>query len=306
MNINYQLNISVIIPVYNDPLGLEVTLKSLAKQKYPKEDYEVIVCDNGSTDDTLDITKDYTFKNPNIKIVVENMMQSSYAARNKGIMAAKGSIIAFIDSNMIVDENYINGIVDIFKKNEDVSYIGCKVEIYFNKNNIIEKYDKLTGFPIEKNLKSNNFTPTCCLAVKSDIFKKVGLFNPRLISGGDFEFGNRVFKNKYKLYYFPHIILMHPARNSLKSFVKKYFRIGRGIRQLYYYYPQYIKKSGLNFFNLSSYLPLSGKKTKKDTVRKFSSFSNSEKGCLYLMDYIKKIAKFLGYFYQSCIWLMRK
>ena len=54
--------ISVIIPVYNDSHGLRDTLESLITQNYPPENFEVIVADNGSTDNTLDVAKEFIQK----------------------------------------------------------------------------------------------------------------------------------------------------------------------------------------------------------------------------------------------------
>lgn len=76
------LSISVIIPVYNDPAGLQDTLQSLVIQESPGK-FEIIVADNGLTDGTVQVAEKYCSRHEGlIKIVVEDNIQSSYAARN--------------------------------------------------------------------------------------------------------------------------------------------------------------------------------------------------------------------------------
>ncbi len=296
--------ISVVIPVYNDPQGLENTLKSLVNQSYLYKDFEVIVCDNASKDNTPEVAKDYAKKYPKIiKVVIENKIQSSYAARNKGIKVARGTIIAFIDADMTVKRDYIKRIAEIFEKDREINYMGCNVEIYLEDNNVFGIYDKITGFPVERYVKYSNFAPTCCLVVKRNVFEKVGLFDERLISGGDFEFGNRVCKNGIKLFYSSKIVLKHPARSSFKKLSKKYFRIGRGIRQLALYYPEYRKEFKRNIFNPYYYLPLPRRPRRFFSYMKNNRFwvrlTFSIKVCFYLIKWLSRLANHIGYVYED-------
>ena len=78
-------------------------LASLVEQDFPKEQYEIIVADNRSTDKSLDVAQEYTKNYPYlVKYVIEDKIQSSYAARNKGINTAKGSILAFTDFKELI------------------------------------------------------------------------------------------------------------------------------------------------------------------------------------------------------------
>ena len=233
--------ISVIVPVYNDSRGLKDTLESLVNQNSPPENFEIIVADNGSTDNTLDVAKAFTQKYPKlIRFVVEDKTQSSYAARNMGIKNARGSIIAFIDADMSVDEDWLTGISDSLKEHQ-ADYLACNVEIYTKGKSIFGLYNKMTGFPVEDYVRNLHFAPTCCLVVRKIVFENAGLFDSRLISSGDKEFGTRVYKSGYKIYYEPNIVMKHPARSSLKQLFSKSFRIGRGAQQLSSYHPERYK-----------------------------------------------------------------
>ena len=295
------LAISVIIPVYNDPCGLKDTLDSLVNQDFPKKNYEIIVSDNGPDDNTLDTAKTFTKKYPElIRIVIENNIKSSYAARNKGIRASKGSIIAFIDADMSVDKDWLTRIIKSLEKYQ-VDYLACKVEIYLKDNSIFGLYDKMTGFPVEQYINNNRFSPTCCLIVRKIVFERVGFFDSKLISSGDYEFGNRVYRFGYKLYYDSSIVMKHPARSSFKHIFCKFFRIGRGSQQISFYYTKYYKEMHRSILNLRNYLP-----------SKPWSFFKSMKGYkiwnksslitrigFYLINWEVKLAIQMGYIYEN-------
>ena len=92
--------VSIIVPVYNNPAGIDLLLSKLVRQTYDPKRYEVIVADNGSQDETLQVVLGYTeHYRALVNVVVESDTQGSYAARNKGISVAKGEIYAFIDSD---------------------------------------------------------------------------------------------------------------------------------------------------------------------------------------------------------------
>lgn len=233
--------ISVIVPVYNDSRGLKDTLESLVNQNFPPENFEIIVADNGSTDNTLDVAKEFIQKYSKlIRFVVEDKTQSSYAARNKGIKNAKGAIVAFIDADMSVDKDWLTGISYSLEEHQ-VDYLACNVEIFTKGKSIFGLYNKMTGFPVEDYVRDLHFAPTCCLVVRKIVFENAGLFDSRLISSGDKEFGTRVYKLGYKIYYDSNIVMKHPARSSFKQLFSKSFRIGRGAQQLSSYHPKRYK-----------------------------------------------------------------
>lgn len=273
--------ISVIIPVYNDPVGLKDTLHSIVLQEY-QGDFEVIVADNGSTDNTLDVVDKYRDDYPElIKVVIEDSLQSSYAARNKGLEVARGSIIAFIDADMSVEKDWLSRISDSLENN-NADYLGCGVEIHSDDDSIFALYNKIEGFPVEEYINNRHFAPTCCLIVRKSVFDHLGAFDPNLISSGDYEFGNRVYNAGYKLDYDSKIVMKHPARTTFKQIIKKSFRIGRGFYQLSFYYPELQKN--MNRDIAGSWTLFTFKKD--DTLWK--EMSALKKIGIYLIDLTKK------------------
>jgi glycosyltransferase involved in cell wall biosynthesis len=178
---------SVVVPVYNDPAGLETTVESLLEQG--ATGYEVVIADNGSTDGTRAVAESFT-ADETVRLVVEDGTQSSYAARNAGIAASTGEIIGFLDADMWVDEDYVASITEAMTTGER-RYMGCAVDVVAG-DGTVARYRQATGFDVETYVSEDGFAPTCCLVVRRDLFEAVGTFDAGLTSNGDLEFGRRV------------------------------------------------------------------------------------------------------------------
>lgn len=265
------MKVSVIIPAYNEPDGLQLTLDSLLAQTLSKADFEVIVVDNGSTDHTYSVAKDYADRYPGqFCAIKEHDIQGSYAARNKGVQKASADILCFIDADMTVEKRYLEKVWNYFQ-DQHLEYLGCKVTVYSEHNTLAAKYNQLHGFKVKTELEHNQYVPTCCLSVRKEVFDKVGLFDHRLESGGDYEFGQRVHKAGCRQQYADDIELLHPARWKYRSLVNKSKRVARGICQLSVYYPEKYQKNILKYFSYRRHLPKNPfsimRKAKKEGVQ---------------------------------------
>ena len=228
--------VSIVVPVYNDPDGVRATLDSLVAQSTDSP-HEIVVVDNGSADRTPKIVRAYENDHDHLTLVHEREIQSSYAARNTGIRNTDSEILAFVDADMTVPEDWLDSALAAFES-ADADYMGCHVELALPDDpSLAARYDHHTGFPVEGYLEQQGFAPTCCLFVRRDVFADVGLFDPRLVSGGDKEFGNRVSKAGYDLHFAENVTMYHPTRNSLSELVSKDRRVGRGLCQLQRVHP---------------------------------------------------------------------
>lgn len=214
---------SVVVPVYNDPDGVRTTIDSLVDQT--ATDYEVIIVDNGSTDGTTDVARKLA-RQDRVRYVLEDAIQSSYAARNAGIEAASGEILGFVDADMWVGSEYVESITDRMEA-DDRDYMGCNVEIVAD-DGTVARYRRATGFDVETYIREKRFAPTCCVVTRRRVFDAVGRFDDRLRSNGDLEFGRRVHDAGFELVFEPDVTLYHPARSTLRELVSQSARIGRG------------------------------------------------------------------------------
>ena len=127
--------ISVILPVYNDAVYVKRCLNSLVNQTL--NDIEIIVVDDGSTDNTPQVLKEYSKKDARIKIITqENSKQGT--ARNNGLKYASGDYIAFIDSDDWVDKDYYEKMLDVSEK--------TGVDISVSSVLRIKKFDRVSKY----------------------------------------------------------------------------------------------------------------------------------------------------------------
>ena len=226
--------VSVIVPVYNDAEGVRGTLGALVSQTYPRDAYEIIVADNGSHDGTRQVVEQFQTQYFDlVRLVVEDEVQSSYAARNKGIQAARGEILAFTDADCIpVSEWLEEGVKAVVGKNAAFAAGQIKMTFQGKKPNAWEYLDAARKLNQRAYVENAGFGATANLFVRRDLFDKYGLFRGDLLSGGDYEFGRRLTRSGEKLVYAENAIVHHPARSTFKAILKKSRRVARGEKQL--------------------------------------------------------------------------
>lgn len=120
---NKKILISVVICTYNRASLLKNCLQSLEKQTANKKNYEVIVVNNNSNDNTKEIVKDFVKSQFNIKTVIEKKQGLSYA-RNRGWKEAKGKYVAYIDDDAVAEPDWVEQIIVFTKKNPKINAFG--------------------------------------------------------------------------------------------------------------------------------------------------------------------------------------
>lgn len=137
--------VSVIVPIYNVDSFLEKCIDSIINQTY--KDIEIILIDDGSTDNSGDICDKYADKYGNIKTIHQENAGVS-EARNLGISVAEGEFIICVDSDDIIERNMIEEMVSCI--NDDVNVVLCAVDLfnthyYKERRNRIQSYIKKNG-----------------------------------------------------------------------------------------------------------------------------------------------------------------
>jgi len=225
---------SVIVPVYNNSIGLRETLSGLVNQQFSEGKYQIIIVDNGSNDNTLEVAKRFKEDNPQqVKYYVEDKTQSSYAARNLGVQKAAGEILAFIDSDCIPDPNWLQEGVSAVSTNK-VSMVAGRIKFTYKSNrvNLWEYLDSAGKLNQKAYVEEAGFGATANLFVKSECFNKYGLFLSSLQSGGDYEYGRRLTKAGERIVYCDKAVVLHPARSTFKSKLNKSKRVAIGQKEL--------------------------------------------------------------------------
>lgn len=212
--------ISIIIPHFNDPERLRLCLQQLENQTYPTDCYEIIVVDNGSEI----LPEAVVAESPHSRLLVETK-SGSYIARNKGISAARGDIIAFTDADCLPQLDWLEKGKSALLQSSKIGLVAGQVDVFAlnpESPTAVEIYEQLYAFPIENFVKYWHFGVTANLFTRMETIKKVGEFNGELKSGGDLEWGQRVYAAGYEVYYGKDVIINHPAlRNAQAVYLKK-------------------------------------------------------------------------------------
>ncbi len=128
--------LSIIIPTYNEEKDILDCLNSLASQSY--KNFEIIIVDDGSTDKTLEIVKNFPKKK--VRILKQKHCGPGLA-RNLGAEKSKGEILIFIDADMTFEKNYLKNLIEPIQKDKEKKVIGAthELEIVNNTKNIWSK-----------------------------------------------------------------------------------------------------------------------------------------------------------------------
>ena len=171
---NKNIYFSIIFPTNNRARDVDETLAQIQKSTF--KNYEVIMVDNNSTDNTFDISKKYNF----VKYFKNDSNKYAVAARNQAVQEAKGKIIFSIDDDSFPSVFAMEKAYEVFEKNENIGLISCGIKNYkVFKNEINNKEERY------KNLKfSETFTWSACGGFfRKSIYDKYGPWDESGIHG---------------------------------------------------------------------------------------------------------------------------
>ncbi|MBF0308729.1 MAG: glycosyltransferase [Magnetococcales bacterium] len=243
--------VSVIVCVYNDADRIAPCIQSLLDQDYPPESLEVVVVDDGSTDQTAAVVRQF----PAVRLCQQENRGPS-TARNLGILQARGEICAFTDSDCEADPGWVRSLVQhhMAKAGERFGGVGGsqfghpgdppfarKVDRYLRAVGLVGDYVKphAAACPVLHNASCNASYPRRLLL-------EVGGFRPGLFPGEDVELDKRLENLGYRLWFEPQARVFHhrvntPARwiNMLRSYGRSQAEVVRlhGFFRLIHFVP---------------------------------------------------------------------
>jgi glycosyltransferase involved in cell wall biosynthesis len=181
---------SVIIPTYNRSKFILHTLNSVFQQTF--QDFEVIVVDDCSTDNTEEILKSY-IDNHKIRYIKHDKNYERAQSRNTGMSEAKGEFLTFLDSDDFMYENCLQDAFEYAQTHKDCHFFHNLYDLVDEKKQVIKRY----SFPPLKNpLKSiaeGNFLSCIGVFLHKDIYTQITWDNNPILSGSeDYDFWLRV------------------------------------------------------------------------------------------------------------------
>lgn len=217
--------LSVIVPVYNEERYIRKCILSILRQSYKL--YELIVINDGSTDDSRKIVEDLAMTDDRIRFFTYPNEGVSIA-RNKGMEKSKGKFILFIDADDWIEEDYLEKIIGEVKRNPVDLYIwgitkhgndGSCQQIFPYMNGTYDRSDFLKSFMAEqygKNKGLYGYVPNKLL--KSSIIKNCNLrFNPKLRLQEDYDFYLSYYAYCDKVVCFPYAGYHYVRQSSVKK-----------------------------------------------------------------------------------------
>lgn len=202
------VKVSVIIPTYNRAKYIRRALESVLAQTY--QDYEIIVVDDGSMDNTREILAEFEGK---IKYIVQKN-QGSAAARNRGIQESKGEYIAFLDSDDIWIPEKLAEQVKILDTHEKIGIVYSRMPIINEKGERLgTKPAGVSGKNFKELLEVWGDLPTSTVMTRKVCFDKAGMFDTALMTMQDIDMWLRIARF-YDLYEIEDKMLAHYFRHD--------------------------------------------------------------------------------------------
>ena len=239
-------SISVIVCAYKAKKDIKDCLDSILNQSYPRDNYEIIVVVDD--EETYEIIKDYSI----VKYYRKKKGTIPHA-RNDGIRIAKGEVVAFTDSDCVVDKTWLENIAESFSQYPEI--VGVSGPILPYENDSISRTIAILNlcgyssgdFSFEKEFSTSN------VAYTKRILEKISGFDEKALRGEDLDLYLRLKENGYAMLFNPNVSVYHKHRTKLLQIFFWCYKSGK--ESLYIYkkhklYGRYIRSVTPSIFSL--------------------------------------------------------
>lgn len=233
------MRVSFVVPTYRRPDALRSTLEALVSLDYPSNDYEVLVVDDGSGDDTCEVVRAFDGRGPRLRYL-EQKNSGVATARNNGATAAHGELLIFLDDDILVQPDHVHAHLVAREIHGD-----CLVNGHWEFSAATRAALEQTPFgryriDVESQVKASNDkvllgdgrlqpreVTAANLSISAALFRRLGGFDQAFPYAGaeDAEFGQRAREAGCMFVYDPAIQLEHnDQRVTLEQFCRRYQR----------------------------------------------------------------------------------
>ncbi len=219
---------SIIIPTYSRPGQLQVCLQSLLRLDYPRDNFEVIVVDDGSPTPLGDVVAE--FENPLNLRLIRQQNAGPAAARNTGVKYAKGKFIAFTDDDCTPDSDWLTIFANQFAETPNC-ILGGKTVNKLSKNPFASTSQLIVDIVYRHynaNFKQARFFASNNMAIPARLYRELGGFNEQLRTSEDRELCDRWLHRGYQMVYLPEAVIYHAHQLTFYKFCKQHFSYGQG------------------------------------------------------------------------------
>jgi len=226
-------------------------VESLLELNYPKENLELILVNNASTDRTVEILSEFSRK---FEVLYEKK-RGPASSRNKGILAATNEIIAFTDSDCVVDKDWLQHMVCPLE-DDHTGIVGGKILSKRPCNGVEEFGEQIHNH----NDAINTFRPPYVISMnwasRLSVLEEVGLFDENFIRCEDIDLSYRVFQSGYKFVYRPEAIVYHRNEHTVLGLLKEGYLHGFWAIKAIKAHKEFVAQFGHRRLNLSGYISI--------------------------------------------------
>lgn len=287
--------LSVVIPVLNGERTLRACLKSVVAADYPPDRREILVVDNGSTDGTRAIIKEFPVR------YLYEPQRGCPQARNLGIREAKGQIIVSTDADCVVSQKWLLEMVKGFERDE-VGGVAGEVVAYLPRTPAERYAARVRHLSPQKYITRPilPFAAFANLAFRREVFDRVGFLDEDIPLGESTDFCTRFLRETgQRLQYAPKALVFHQHRKTVREFFWQQWKYGRGHAQLHIKYRKDVpwgrRQRFLAYIDVAKSLGLLFKSQWYFLFRR----GKEEDVCFCYFECLKKIAERMGFVGES-------
>ncbi|MCC6347495.1 MAG: glycosyltransferase [Nitrospirales bacterium] len=224
--------LSVVVCVYNDERHIGACLRSLAHQTYPRERYEIIAVDDGSTDNS-----GRAMREAEGVLCLRQENRGPSAARNHGVLHARGEIVVFTDSDSEAAPDWLEKIVQTYRQaaSPRIAAVGGRQKGHPEDDPFARKVDAFltaVGFIGDyvksfDSVREVSHNASCNASYRADILRAAGGFREGLFPGEDVDLDRRLRDRGYALLFTPDAVVCHHRVDTRKRWRRMLFRYGR-------------------------------------------------------------------------------
>jgi succinoglycan biosynthesis protein ExoA len=228
--------VSVIVPVRNEQAFIAGTLGQLLRQDYPRDQFEILVADGRSDDDTRAVVEAVARRDRRVRLL-DNPGRLSSAGRNVAVRAAEGDLIVLIDGHCeLGSPRYLRELVDAFRRS-GADCVGRPQPLDVTGATPLQlavaraRSSRLGHHPASFIYSGEErFVPpeSVAVAYRREVFARVGLFDERFDACEDVELNHRVARAGLRCFFTPRAAVRYHPRDTLRGLYRQLVRYGRG------------------------------------------------------------------------------
>lgn len=213
--------VSVIVPVYNGERTIGECVQSIFALSFPRNDVELLLIDNASSDGTSTILDGYRDR----AIVLYEVERGPAAARNRGLRNATGDIVAFTDADCVVHRDWLGHLIEPLRDHA-VGIAGGTILARRPSNAIAEFGERIHDHRMAIEYDSPPYAITMNWASRRSVFDEVGLFDEELLRCEDCDLAYRVVAAGYRIVHEPAAVVYHRNEQTFAGLIAEGYAHG--------------------------------------------------------------------------------